>query len=641
MSFPIPRDHVFLAEASSALNEAATRSGIQPTADLRIRLLEGAAARVGGFNLSMYDQVVKQSGTFVTLPPETTIGFTDKLAQALKDGPINPSLSLAALGDYQMDPLVRRRRGCYFTDTRLALDLANNVKEKVIVAKSILDPACGAGVLLVATAIQEGTDQNLLRRMVGSVLWGVDCDQNAVRVAKAAISSLTCDLRAVKGLCRRLFVADSLIEGQKWWRSKSNVGFDLVLGNPPWEKLKTTKHEYVLRSGVHRYYGDDYSGLDVSEQSLQSDKVSTIGYRDSAEMELVHQGSGEADLYKMFIELSANLVSDAGSIALIVPAGFIRNKGALELRNWLFHYFDTDILILDNRRHYFSIDSRFKFLQLFATRIGKGNRKIRFGSACFGEGADKWKAETSLLELKKIQPDLELPEVRGNADWKLFVKMRRSHPEFGSNESQWCPQFHREIDMTGDKAKFKSTTNGTDILPVIEGRMVHQHRVSAKRYVSGRGRRAKWMVQPPFGAPMIPQWFVQQCDIHPNEKKRVTQLRAGFCDITGQTNERTVLAALIPNGVVCGNKVPTIDFASEEKASAWVGIANSFTFDWLARRLVTTTLNFSYFGICPFQLGTLRTNHSLASLNQHRLCKEYRMNPIILTFGNWVKFEQK
>jgi len=76
--------------------------------------------------------------------------------------------------------------------------------------------------------------------------------------------------------------------------------------------------------------------------------------------------------------------------------------------------------------------------------------------------------------------------------------------------------------------------------------------------------------------------------------------RIGFCDITGQTNERSLLAARIPAGVICGNKVPTVVFgpndAAEEDRTAlgdlWLAMANSFAVDWYARRVLTTTLNY-------------------------------------------------
>ena len=92
--------------------------------------------------------------------------------------------------------------------------------------------------------------------------------------------------------------------------------------------------------------------------------------------------------------------------------------------------------------------------------------------------------------------------------------------------------------------------------------MVHHHRVSAKRYVGGRGRRASLgRLQLPFNAPLRPQWSViawETCALDWRTESVACVL--GFCDITGQTNERTVLAAPIPSGVVCGNKVPTVDF---------------------------------------------------------------------------------
>jgi hypothetical protein len=56
-----------------------------------------------------------------------------------------------------------------------------------------------------------------------------------------------------------------------------------------------------------------------------------------------------------------------------------------------------------------------------------------------------------------------------------------------------------------------------------------------------------------------------------------------------------MLAAFVPPGVVCGNKVPTITFGDErgqQVAFVWLGIVNSFAFDWLLRRVITTSVNY-------------------------------------------------
>jgi hypothetical protein len=55
--------------------------------------------------------------------------------------------------------------------------------------------------------------------------------------------------------------------------------------------------------------------------------------------------------------------------------------------------------------------------------------------------------------------------------------------------------------------------------------------------------------------------------------------------------------------VVCGNKVPTVLFEGargREVADCWLAIANSFCFDWLLRRGVTTTVNYFVLLDVPF-----------------------------------------
>lgn len=54
-----------------------------------------------------------------------------------------------------------------------------------------------------------------------------------------------------------------------------------------------------------------------------------------------------------------------------------------------------------------------------------------------------------------------------------------------------------------------------------------------------------------------------------------------------------MMSAIIPDGVVCGNKVPTVIFPNNDKGIyAWVGVTNSFVYDWFLRRVLTTTVNY-------------------------------------------------
>ena len=81
---------------------------------------------------------------------------------------------------------------------------------------------------------------------------------------------------------------------------------------------------------------------------------------------------------------------------------------------------------------------------------------------------------------------------------------------------------------------------------------------------------------------------------------RMKRRRIGFCDIAGQTNERAMQAAFVPAGCACGNKVPTLLFDDDDAAMLWLGVANSFVFDWIVRRYITTTINFFILENLPF-----------------------------------------
>lgn len=140
--------------------------------------------------------------------------------------------------------------------------------------------------------------------------------------------------------------------------------------------------------------------------------------------------------------------------------------------------------------------------------------------------------------------------------------------------------------------------------------MVHQFRYGAKSYVSGTGRRAVWTTNPLGAREVVPQFWIAPGSLAHAVRTRTTSARVGFCDVTGQTNERSLLAALIPPGVVCGNKVPTITFGEEQGddslAYLWLAIANSIPFDWLLRRVLTTTVN--YFLLLALPVPSLTTD---------------------------------
>jgi hypothetical protein len=196
--------------------------------------------------------------------------------------------------------------------------------------------------------------------------------------------------------------------------------------------------------------------------------------------------------------------------------------------------------------------------------------------------------------LATVRPDMSLPEVRNAQEWAIFRRMIRAGVPWTDRTFGWRPEFCREVDMTRERPIFR-TKDFVGGLPLIEGRMVQQHRLGGKGYVSGSGRRALWKTYPLGDARIQPQFRVAAGDAPEAARRRAEASRGGFCDITGQTNERSMMAVVIPPGVVCGNKVPSVlfpDDPSEDRLFVWTAVVNSMAFDWMLRRIVTTTVNY-------------------------------------------------
>lgn len=520
--------------------------------------------------------------------------WAEKVLASLGETEIPAPLALAALSREVLSPIEQRKSGAYYTDWRLAKMLAESSVPQVRGDGPWIDPACGSGVLLVAATMAASPRDR--EELVRARLCAADLSGRALRGTRLAIGSLVRDLGALKAFQGRLVRGDSL-RSQTAWRDLAPNGFALVIGNPPWERLRTSRHETASASGHARHYGQSFnSGVD-----LTGARSEILDYLSEVVNGTRLQGKGDHDLYKLFLELGLGLAAEDGIIAQLVPAGLIRSQGTESLRGALAALTsDLSIFVLENRQRHFAIDSRFKFLAVIG-RVGAGQRDpiaIRVANRTGRLPATPVRIDRS--ELKRVRSDLTIPEVRTDEEWQLFARLSNDGIKLGRVDGPWRPRYFREIDMTSDRKSFqRHRTAGA--LPVIEGRHVAQFRNRAKIYRSGEGRAAIWEPVPLGSACLRPQWFIGSDRLRTGARSTSQLSRIGFCDITGQTNERSLLVARIPAGVVCGNKVPTLRFpeGGRDREDLFVGLANSLVVDWMLRRLVTTTVNFFLLNSVP------------------------------------------
>lgn len=573
--------------------------------EFQLQLLEATASRLGCFSL---DDYFKAFGIAPIVDCEWLDLAGKEIVLALAATPIHPSISLSVLARESLVKTVQRTSGAYHTDFRLAKYIAELGVCGLEDDARVLDPACGAGILLVAVSVTAcGADRKKAADWLANNVYAADLSKTALRGARLALASLTDDIDAIISMWSHWRCHDSLLAPAQYWDELVPGGFELVVGNPPWEKIKLTRHEFMQAQGADRHYGSEYSK--INKKHYHQEKRNITDYAQQLNDRYSLMGSGEPDLYMAFLQLFSRLIKPGGQISVLVPAGLIRSQGTGLLRKYLFENGRSlSFTVMENREKYFSIDTRFKFLAMSFIRSEKVNSQkrnpillhhvissneniVQTGTTRIGRGT-----------LMKIRPDLSIPEVRSRSEWRIFRSMASNGVDWSSKDSNWYPEIVREVDMTRERAHFLQK-HRSDALPVVEGRMVQLHRFGAKAYESGTGRRAIWSKMPMGDSKIVPQFWIKKSSLGANILERCQSQRAGFCDIAGQTNERSMTAALIPAGVVCGNKVPTIIFPndrSENRLLLWIGIVNTIPFDWLIRRVLTTTVNYFLLLSLPF-----------------------------------------
>lgn len=593
MSYPRPIEEELLSGAEDLLQTTVARVSKPAREQYRFEILGLVSSKLGGYKPDALGDWLDRARN-----DRAALEAANKIIAILERLPIPRPLALAALARPHLDEQHKREAGAFYTDFRLAMHLARGLR-----GPFILDPACGSGMLLAA-GVLASSDGSRKRRdhMLAETICGADLSEQALRSTAIVLASMTTSSSVISGLLSRLRKMDSLQKGSAGWKDIREGRFDSVIANPPWERVRLTHHEYLARDGRHQHYGEQYAGADAA--GLRDSRADLKRYSDSLKDSFELQGRGDVDLYKVFFELALSLIRPGGRLSILVPAGLIRSQGTQALREHLFRVSASlSVDLFDNKPRFFRIDSRFKFLAVKCSLGPEPGRKIllshRKASVTEIVGGNEVRLPT--IQLRRSRPDYSIPEVRSQREWRLFSDITRACPRLGLPEAGWHPKIVREVDMTLDKRLFQRTAFD-GVVPLIEGRMVHQYAVGIKQYVSGAGRRADWRAVDAIRTrpPLRPQFFFPVDGLSSSLRQRISGMRAGFCDISGQTNERTMLSALIPANVVCGNKVPTVSFYSKELLFAWLAVCNSIPFDWLLRRVVTTTVNFFHLMDMPF-----------------------------------------
>lgn len=367
-------------------------------------------------------------------------------------------------------------------------------------------------------------------------------------------------------------------------------GFDIVIGNPPYDVLsvKETKDPFVAK--LLKY--------------AKEDPV------------LVHSIRGKGNLYKLFCCKALSLVRYGGHLCLIVPMSLLGDDQAREVRKYLLN--NGQLRKIEafpqkddpNNRVFRSAKlSTCIFLQ-HKTKLSKHNTfsiRIHPGKEILAASAE---LKTSFGEVHRLNPESLLIPVCTEGDWKIIQKILNS-PAFIPLE-EVAKQSQGEVNETSDKTCLK-TSNGEVIL---RGANITLYAVrdasQGKIYFLDKAKYLK------------KKSSSKKAEHH--KYKRV-----GFQRSAPQNNFRRLIASFIEPGFFCFD---TVSYVSEKTSTVPLArlliILNSKVTDFFFRCFSTNSkVNEYQFRMLPFFKGSETEETSTLSFEQLMLSKDRIHNELI------------
>jgi hypothetical protein len=390
-------------------------------------------------------------------------------------------------------------------------------------------------------------------------------------------------------------------------------GFDCVVGNPPWERIKLQEVEFFSSRNEEIAKAPTASKRKALVEKLaraptgsweQKLYIEYNFHKRIAEATAVFCRSsgrfdkssvGDFNTYALFTELALNLICQTGSAGLIVPSGIATESATSEL----FGYMSANGFI----KSFFDFENRAGFFRGLHTKhkfaaISLFKRRSHIIDLCFFAAGiedlqdDRKRLRLSEAEIALFNPNTKtLPVIRTKRDLELLKKIYSNSStlvDLGKSSNPWGASFLRMFDMTLDSGLFEETKIG-DALPLYEAKMFwhFDHRwanatETTDNYLSD-------VMKTNFDLMARSRFFVDRSDVDTKLKPRGwdRDWLLAYRNVSDSRNERTFVSSIIPRSAV-GNSatVLTIDAKHIAKVCCLLAIANSIVFDFAVRQKV-------------------------------------------------------
>jgi hypothetical protein len=412
-------------------------------------------------------------------------------------------------------------------------------------------------------------------------------------------------------------------------------GFDLVLGNPPWDRIKLQEHEFfaarspeiagapnkAARNQMIKQLADAPDGspenrlleefMEAKRLTEATSEFSRCPGDEGGRFELT--GRGDVNTYALFAELSAKLIRERGRTGIIVPTGIATDANNQWFFRWLIR--ERKLISLfsfyEIRLVFTATDDRNSFCLL---TLGDDQPRPEFVFSILNVDMisdEDRRFALSEEEIQAINPTTGTAAIfRSKADAELTAAIYRRvpplvHDDVGRHGNPWGAFYLRLVDY-GDHAtelwsreraagagySFDGNTahlGRCKLLPVYESKYIHMfnHRFSSTNEDT-EPVSAEMGEQPK--QEIMPRYWVSD-DFLENLMRKYDfdrQWLLAYRDITNSSAARTTISVAIPR-MPASRNLPILGFDDSKPGHVLLGNLNSIILDFAARQKVGGT----------------------------------------------------
>lgn len=400
---------------------------------------------------------------------------------------------------------------------------------------------------------------------------------------------------------------------------RENGGFDVLIGNPPWEKLHVEEQQWWgmrnpgLASLPQAERLKHLAQLKKSRPDLVLEYENDCQKNDDIRAVVASGpypgiGSGHIDLYKAFAWRNWQLLHESGLFGLVLPRAALNGSGTeVWRREILNHGTFADVVICTNTKGWmFSTIHPQYTIGLTVVQKGSRSSNVRFAGSFYS--SDEFLNSRNELvvvgrdEFQNWTSTAAFPLLMNSTAGEIFSKMRNSRPLCESEDFELRP-LQGDMNMTIQKSWFRTGVHPKDgeVSVLTGGSISHWNPDFGDPYGSAAPSIFSKILKKTVDSSSRRTSAFYGMSFTSTEELPSAKARIAFRWLTRSNDSRTFIGCLVPPGIALVEKAPFfVRRKGNERDEAFLlGVMNTRIFDWYVRRLVELSMTFEIINSVP------------------------------------------